>query len=103
MSFNIETFNFPTVSDEGLAFPTLGVDPKLLKEAKKRGYYNGHSRWNDLASQLFFFGGELKLKKDWTPNKQRGLRYMKAFMGSWEPKHEEKEAIVALLLSELCE
>ena len=80
----------------------LRTDPKLLVEAKKLGFYNSRTPYNDLFSKLFFRGGELHFKKNLDEEfKAKALPYLKAFMGSFEPKHEEKEAICAMLLSEL--
>jgi len=78
------------------------TDPKLLEEAKKRGFYNGHTKYNELFSSLFYSGGKLNFKKDLSLDfREKALPYLKAFMQSFEPRHEEKEAISALLLSEL--
>lgn len=80
----------------------MTTDPVLLEEAKKRNFYNGQTKYNALFSSLFFSGGKLDFKKNLDMElKQNALPYLKAFMGSFEPKHEEKEAISALLLSEL--
>lgn len=80
----------------------LRTDPKLLAEAKERGFYNGDTPYNDLFAQLFYSGGRLNLKKHMNENlKKNALPYLKSFMMSFEPKHEEKAAIAALLLSEL--
>lgn len=101
---NLQEFDFPKVSAIDLAFPTIRTNPELLDEAKKRGFYNGYTPYNKLFSTLFYSGGKLNFKKDLSPEfKNKALPYMKAFMGSFEPKHEEKEAICSLLLSELVE
>ena len=81
---------------------TLPTDPTLLKEAKKRGFYGSYTSYNKLFNKLFFEGGNLNFKKDLDQEfKAKALPYLKAFMGSFSPKHEEKEAISAMLLSEL--
>jgi hypothetical protein len=80
----------------------MATDKKLLEEAKKRGFYNGNTEHNKLFSQLFFSGGKVNFKKDIDENFQKkAWPYLRAFMGSFEPKHEEKEAISAMLLSEM--
>ena len=82
----------------------LATDKKLLEEATERGFYCGYTPYNKLFSQLFFRGGELNFKKDLNEDfKNKAVPYLKSFMGSFEPKHEEKDAICALLLSELVE
>jgi len=83
----------------------LSADKKLLEESVKRGFGAGnYTPYNKLFSQLFFRGGKLNFKNDIDEGfKGRALPYLKSFMSSFEPKHEEKEAICALLLSELVE
>ena len=100
---DIKEFDFPELSNIDLFFPAnLRTIPELLQESKSRGFYNGNTDCNNIFSHLFFRGGELCYKKDLDENfKNRCSRYLKAFMSSFEPKHEEKEAICAMLLSEL--
>ena len=101
---DLKQFSFPKLSQIDIAFSTLKTDPDLLKEACDRGFYNGHTPHNELFSKLFFSGGELNFKKDLPEDfKNSATLYLKAFMMSFEPKHEEKEAICAMLLSELVE
>ena len=101
---DLKEFDFPDLDDVAIAFSTLRTDPKLLAEARDRGFYSGHTKWNKMFSDLFSSGGQLKIKKDLPVEfKTKALKYLKAFMGSFAPKHEEKEAICALLLSEICE
>jgi len=93
---DIKTFKYPK--------PTFcaKTNPKLLAEAKKRGFYVGNTEYNKLFNGLFFNGGKLKFKPNLDEKfKRAALPYLKSFMASFEPKHEEKEAISALLLSEL--
>lgn len=81
---------------------TFKTDQKLLEEATLRGFYNGYTEHNRLFSTIFFNGGEIEFKKDLDPFfKEKAFRYMKGFMLSFEPKHEEKDAICAMLMSEL--
>lgn len=99
---DIRKFDFPKVTGLDVAFPTIRTDAVLLAEARARGFYNGRTPYNELFSTLFFSGGKLNYKKDLPEEfKKQAIPYLKAFMGSFEPKHEEKEAICALLLSEL--
>lgn len=99
---NLQEFQFPKVTGIDMAFSTIKTDPALLKEAHSRGFTNGNSPYERLASELFFNGGKLNFKKN-IPDEFRSdaTKYLKAFMASWEPKHEEKTSISALLLSEL--
>lgn len=99
---DIKKFAFPELSGADIAFSTLRTNKELLEEAKKRGFYNGNTKYNKLFSTLFFNGGKLDFRKDLPEEfKAKALPYLRSFMGSFEPKHEEKEAICALLLSEL--
>lgn len=96
------TLQIPTMTDLEIAFSTVSTDPEMLAEAKARGFYNGHTPYNKLFSTLFFKGGKLNFKSDLDPAfKEKATRYLRAFMASFEPAHEEKEAICAMLLSEL--
>lgn len=101
---DLTKFAFPKLDALDMAFSTLRADPALLAEARSRGFYNGHTPYNDLFSELFYSGGKVEFKKG-VPEEFRkaAWSYVRAFMGSFAPKHEEKEAIAALLLSELCE
>lgn len=78
------------------------IDKTLLVEADKRGFLHGHTKYNDLFSELFFSGGKLNFKENLDESfVEKALPYFKSLMGSFEPKHEHKEAICALILSEL--
>ena len=99
---NLKEFNFPKLSVLDISFSVLKTDPNLLAEAKDRGFYNGNTKYNTLFNTLFFSGGKLDFKDDLPKDFiNSALPYLKAFMMSFEPKHEEKEAICAMLLSEL--
>jgi hypothetical protein len=101
---NLKDFAFPEITRVDMVFPTVKTNKDLLEEAKSRGFYNGHTPYNDLFSQLFFNGGRIVWKKDVDEQlKQKAWPYCRSFMGSWEPRHEEKEAICALIMSELLE
>ena len=99
---DLKKFKFPNVNDVDVAFSTRRTDPKLLAEAKERGFYDGNTEYNDLFSNLFFSGGEVEFKKNIDEEfKSKAWPYLRSFMSSFEPKHEEKEAICAMLMSEL--
>ena len=60
----------------------------------------------DVASMLFFNGGELsdyglKLKPE--IDNKKALNAIRAWLGSWEPKHEHKIASVGYALSQWCD
>ena len=95
----LKDYNFEKT--EGI-FSNLKTDSFLLEIAKEKGFYNGHTSYNNLFSELFFSGGKLNFKTNLDPEfKTNATVYLKSFMSSFEPKHEEKEAICSLLLSEL--
>lgn len=99
---DLRSFKFPKLTGLDMAFSTLRTDPELLAEAKARGFYNSNTPHNKLFAELFFSGGKLNIKKDLPEDfRAAALPYLKSFMGSFEPQHEEKEAICAMLLSEL--
>jgi len=99
---NLKDFKFPEVSVADAIFPTSKMNKELLEEAKKRGFYNGHTKYNELFSHLFFRGGRIEFKPDVDKEfAKRAWTYCRSFMGSWEPKHEEKEAICAMIMSEI--
>ncbi len=64
-------------------------------------FRDGRTKWNKVVSDWFFCG--LKNCK-WVPKEGidtgKALRHIKAILGSFEPKHEHKEAGCAYLLSE---
>lgn len=92
------TYQFPKAGP----FDDVRTDPVLLAEARVRGFYGGHTPYNKLFSNLFFNGGKLDLKKDLPEDfRKAALPYLKALMQSFTPSHEDKEAVCAMLLSEL--
>ena len=101
---DLTKFNFPHIEARDIVFSVMKTDQTLLEEAKKQGFYDGHTPYNDLFNQIFFKGGHLNFKKDLDPAfKEKAMLYMRSLMNSFEPKHEDKEAICALLLSNLVE
>jgi hypothetical protein len=101
---DLKKFKFPKVDGANMAFPTFKTDKSLLEEAKKRGFYYGSTVYNKLFSDIFFSGGKVKFKDDLNEDfKKSAWAYCRSFMQSWEPQHEEKEAICAMLMSELIE
>ena len=61
----------------------------------------GGTRWNEIISRWFFVG--IKIKNAIPAegvDAGKALNHIKAIIGSFEPKHEHKEAACAFLLSE---
>lgn len=102
---NLLQYNYPQPTLADMAFPTFDTIPELLEEAKLRGFcYNYNGPYNKLFMKLFYEGGRVVFKKDVDSDKQEKIwKYVRSFMGSWSPKHEHKEAICAMLLSEIVE
>jgi hypothetical protein len=102
---DLTVFNFPKIDGIQAVFSTYNTIPELLQEAKDRGFYYKRTKYNKLFSYLFFKGGKLTFKKGISEKEyfEPMLMYLQAFMRSYAPKHEDKEAICAMLLSELCE
>ena len=100
---DLKTHHFPEMTELDMAFPAICTNPALLAEAKARGFYGGRTPYNALFLKLFYNGGSMDLKHGLDPKfKEAALPYLKAFMDSFNPKYEDKAAISALLLSELC-
>jgi len=96
---DIRKFDFKAENKEAY----FRTNKELLDDAIAKGFYNGKTKFNKMFSDLFYDGGQLPLKKDLPEKfKKDCVAYLKSFMQSFEPKHEEKDAISALLLSELC-
>lgn len=91
------------ISDVELAFPAkvkhLMPDMKDIPEEFKQFCGRG-TKWNQLFSDWFYSGlSKLDLVPKDGIDKNLALRHIRAVMGSFEPKHEHKEAAVAYLLS----
>lgn len=100
----MKELNVPEISEADMYYPTMEADKELLAIAEERGFLYGRTKYNDLFSSLFFGGGKINIKKDMDVEYgTKLLKYLKAFMGTWGCKHEHKEAICALILSELVE
>lgn len=101
---DLTTFKFPKVSQADIAFSTLKTDKQLLAEAIDRGFYNGDTPYNAAFSKLFYSGSMIRFKEGLDEDfKDRAFNYCLCFMRSFEPKHEEKEAICAMIMSEILE
>lgn len=101
---NLQEYNFPNLSKVDLAFSTLETCSILLSEAKERKFYNGNTEYNKTFNHLFFKGGSVVFKENIdTEFQMKAWNYCRSFMRSFAPKHEEKEGICAMLMSELIE
>lgn len=101
---DVTKYKFPVLKDEDITFSTLDTDQVLLEEANRLGFDKSSNAYNKLFNTLFFKGGKLNFKKDLDPVfKERATRYLRAYMTSFAPRHEHKEAVSALILSNLVE
>jgi len=86
------------ISDAQLAFPASvkAMMPSRIPEDFKRG----GTPWNKLFSDAFYRGlSSLELIPKEGIDPATAWRHVRAIMGSFEPKHEDKEAACAFLLS----
>ena len=90
------------LSDLDLAFPAKvsQLMPKYTDIPKEFTDFNRHNKWQQMVSDWFFCGlKDLKLAPKAGIDSKKAIRHISAIMGSFEPKHEHKEAACAYLLS----
>jgi hypothetical protein len=91
------------VSDVELAFPARvnHLMPKYEDIPKEFRNWNSETIWNKLTSDWFYKGFKsLDMKPKEGIDVKKAMRHIRAILGSFEPKHEHKEAAVAYLLSQ---
>jgi len=97
-TLDLSTFNWPEVTELNMAFSTFDTIPELLEEARRRDLKKGEEKFNE----LFFNGGSTKFQKDvkgtW---KEKAWLYCMALMRSFEPKHEDKTSVCAMIMEEV--
>lgn len=94
---DLSKFKFPEISQLDMAFSTLETNKELLTEAMKRDVSKGENKFN----QLFYNGGNLLVQDDYAGSwKENALRYAIALMRSFNPKHEHKTAVCAMIFQE---
>ena len=95
-------FQIQEVSSVDMHFATAvkHLMPKPADIPKEFTHYQG-TKWNKLVSDWFFCGlASLELTPKEGVDKDKAMRHIMTIMGSFEPKHEDKEAACAFLLSE---
>jgi hypothetical protein len=95
-------FNYPTeVDDVTLAFPAQirHLKPTWEEIPAEFKRHDG-TPWNTLFNKWFYSGLDATSLQE-KPGIAKGtaLRHVRAIAGSYEPKHEHKEAAVAYLMS----
>lgn len=87
------------VQDVMVAFPATLGDMLPKWDEIPAEFKHGHTKWNNLAGEWFFSG----LQGHFVPKEgielADAMRHLKCIMGSYEPKHEHKEAGAAYLMS----
>lgn len=95
-------FEIQEVSDIEMAFPgsVSHLMPKREDIPDEFKEFRG-TKWNGIFNDWFYSGlKNMKATPRGGVDSEKALRHIKAIMGSWEPKHEHKEAAVAYLLSQ---
>lgn len=90
------------ISDLDNAFPARvsHLMPPMAEIPKEFCDWNGQNKWQKLVSAWFFAGVKLgKVSPKEGIDTKKALRHIQTIMGSFEPKHEHKEAACAYLLS----
>ena len=101
-SQSIEMFPVQEVTNLEMAFPATVLHLMPEWEAIPQEFKRFNStKWNKLFNQWFYSGidqGALPKAKEGI-DRTKALRHIRTIMGSFEPKHEHKEAAVAYLMS----
>lgn len=89
------------IDDATLAFPASvrSLMPAMDGIPDEFCDLNGRTKWNVLTSKWFFTGLRGKFVPKPGINLNDAMRHLSAIMGSYEPKHEHKEAAVSYLMS----
>jgi hypothetical protein len=99
-----DIFKLQDVSDAELAFPAMvsHLMPAYDNIPDEFKRHDG-TQWNELVSKWFYGGvkGLQFVRKPGVNDKtcRKALRQFRCILGSYEPKHEHKEAACAYLLS----
>jgi hypothetical protein len=98
-----QDFTHPAeLTDLEVAFGARAMDlmPPMSEIPDEFCNPNRRNKWLTIQRDWFFSGLR---NVTWTPkpgiDQTAAIRHLKAIQGSWEPKHEHKEAAVAYLLS----
>lgn len=84
-----------------MAFPAnvVGTYLPLWDEIPEEFKQHDHTKWNQKFNTLFFVGAQIKLEPKKGIDPAKAWAHIRACMGSFEPKHEHKEAGVSYLMS----
>lgn len=94
------TYEPQEVDNLTMAFPTNISHLMPSMEEIPEEFKSYHNPWCKLFSEWFYKGiSQSKLVAKESIDREKALRHIGTIMGSFEPKHEHKEATVAYLLS----
>jgi hypothetical protein len=96
----LSEYNWTKVTGADIAFPNFNTTQEFVAEAESRNLKKGRDKFDE----LFFKGGKVSLKDDvkgtW---KESAWLFCKVLMGSFAPKHENKESVCAMIIEECLE
>jgi hypothetical protein len=96
----MKRLEFPEIDDIDVVFggyPQKWFDSVLAIQEEK-----GDKKYEDIASKIFFSGGTVPVDQN-LPKEyiSKGLRILKAVLGSFTPEHEHKEKVCGLIIKSL--
>ena len=96
---------FPRISQAGIAFSTLSMRSKEVRDFLEAHSMPADVHWpGNLARQLFFKGGSLTFKASLSQETcAYGSRFLKAVLHSFDFQAEEKGHVAAVIIYHLCE
>ena len=89
---------FPEISGADIAFGGYPADwfKATLEDAEEKGFGSNNCK---RSAELFYNGGKVNVKDSLDKKyAAKGLRTLKAVMGSFEPKHEHKMAVCEYII-----
>lgn len=99
---SLAAYPFPELSEMQIRFSTVAIDPVLLDEAKRRGFYQHPTAACQMFHEVLDHGAKMIFKPDTDREYLDGaVPYLLALMRSITPRHEEKEAVCSMLIDEL--
>jgi len=98
---------FPKVDSTQI---TCGQIPEMKEWIKKAANAGFRENWHNnnfckLVSNLFYKGGDFPKKKKGIDEEiyLNGFRYFRCWLGSFNPKHEDKIAVCGYVVSLICD
>ena len=97
-----EQVEFPEVNGAEIVFGGISKQKEFEKLAQENGFkHTKKNKYSMYAMNLFFNGGKLPPKRADVSDEyyKKGIRYFKCWLGSYNPKHEQKEEVCGFILS----